>query len=87
MTYLAQVIRPTACCKSNVDIGLVVNVYTLKPSRGNWFCDQCYAIAPHGEVMAYIDNSQAIPAHRLKNLPPPDQVEQHDKAPLEAETA
>lgn len=87
MTYLAQVIRPTSCCKSNADIGNVVNVRTLKPSDGNWVCNECDSFVPPGEVMAYIDHPYAIPAYRLKNLPPPDQVEQHDNAPLEAETA
>ncbi|WP_275272320.1 hypothetical protein [Limnobacter sp. P1] len=87
MTYLAQIIRPTACCKSDFGIGDVVKVQMLQPSDGRWFCSVCKAFYPPGEVMAYIKYPDAIPAYRLKNLPPPDQVEQYDNAPLEAETA
>lgn len=84
MTYLAQVVRPTICCKSTQGMGEVHKIYSLEPAdHDQWSCGLCGAMVPSGEVMAKIGFCAGIPKVRLANLPAPEEVAQYDVAPVE----
>lgn len=84
MTYLAQVVRPSMCCKSTHVMGLVVKVETLVPacSDNPWICSACFRQVPDGEIMAMIGSGRAIQKYRLASLPSPEAVQQYDQAPV-----